>query len=161
VSRRPLSLRSAAACTLPSPAVAQGNDDDFTPLSSRIRRDRQFRPSCPIAGANDTSAVSAGPQRAMLNQFSRCVFNHSNGRFARAAANDPTTVSSISSRSASITDRAAAGLRFHGLPGAGRQHQWHRGAAAVQCRGLRQWLIPEAIFRRRYKDARAGLSRAS
>jgi hypothetical protein len=144
-------LALAAACTLPSPAVAQGNDDDFTPLSSRIRRDRQFPTELPNRWRNETSAVSRARSRAMLNQFSRCVFNHSNEDSLELL--QTTDYGFVDFQQIGLdNDRA---LRNYGFmdclsrvantSGTGVQLRFSAG-------GLRQWLIQEAYFDR-YKDA--------
>jgi len=60
------------------PALAQSNDNDFTPLNSRIRRDRQYplEPRTRI----DRSAISEAARarsRNMVDQFARCLWNRS------------------------------------------------------------------------------------
>lgn len=61
------------------PVLAQGNDDDYTPLNSRIRRAREF-PLEPrtfldpqvVSNANRTR------NRNMVDQFARCLWDRSN-----------------------------------------------------------------------------------
>lgn len=61
------------------PVFAQGNDDDFTPLNSRIRRDRQF-PTEPRTYVDPRTISEAGRQRSrnMVDQFARCLWDRSN-----------------------------------------------------------------------------------
>ena len=68
---------AASAMALPAPALSQGNDDDYTPLNSRIKRDRQFPLDLLNRWRNETGSVSRARNRMMLNQFSKCVFNRS------------------------------------------------------------------------------------
>lgn len=61
------------------PALAQGNDDDYTPLNSRIRRDRQY-PLEPRTTIDRRSISEAGRARSrnMVDQFARCIWDRSN-----------------------------------------------------------------------------------
>lgn len=75
---RALILAGAASVTLlPLPAAAQSNDNDSTPLNSRIRRNRQFPTDLAPRWVAESSAVSRTRNRAMLNQFSKCIYNRS------------------------------------------------------------------------------------
>ncbi|GAA0279714.1 hypothetical protein GCM10009127_21050 [Alteraurantiacibacter aestuarii] len=72
---------AAMACAtfvLSAPAAAQSNNDDYTPLNSRIKRDRAF-PLIPPASwtAGRNSEVNRRRGRDMEEQFSRCVFTRS------------------------------------------------------------------------------------
>jgi len=64
---------------MPVPALAQGNDDDFTPLNSRIRRDRQY-PTEPRTRIDRSLISQAGRERSrnMGDQFARCLWDRSN-----------------------------------------------------------------------------------
>lgn len=64
---------------LPQAAFAQSNDNDFTPLNSRIRRERQF-PLEPRSVFNPGQMSSVGRKRSrnMADQFARCLWSRSN-----------------------------------------------------------------------------------
>lgn len=68
-----------APAVLPQEAHAQGNDNDFTPLNSRIRRERQF-PLEPRSVFNPGQLSSVGRERSrnMADQFARCLWSRSN-----------------------------------------------------------------------------------
>ncbi|TIX49989.1 hypothetical protein [Alteraurantiacibacter aquimixticola] len=63
----------------PAPAHAQGNDNDYTPLNSRIRRDRQFptEPRNAFAPARLTEVTRSRSEK-MDDQFARCLWDRSN-----------------------------------------------------------------------------------
>lgn len=67
----------AALALVPVPAAAQSNNDDFTPLGSRIKRDRQFPTDIVDRWRNETSAVSRSRSRMMMSQFTRCLYKRS------------------------------------------------------------------------------------
>ena len=146
-----LSLALAASCALASPASAQGNDDDFTPLNSRIKRDRQFPTELLNRWRSETSAVSRSRSRMMLNQFSRCVFNRS-----RENSHDllQTTDFGFATFEQIGLDNERA-LRVYGFGDCLRRVASTNGTG-VQLRfsagALRQWLIQEAYFYR-YDDS--------
>lgn len=58
---------------------AQSNDNDYTPLNSRIRRDRQF-PTLPPEqiDRNRMSSVSRARSRDMVSQFGKCMWDRGN-----------------------------------------------------------------------------------
>ena len=60
-------------------AYAQSNDNDYTPLNSRIRRERQF-PTEPVAtfAPRQLSEVEGRRSRDMGGQFARCLWTRSN-----------------------------------------------------------------------------------
>ncbi len=68
-----------AGVAMPSAVFAQGNDNDYTPLNSRIRRDRQF-PTEPLHFVDPAQlgAATRDRGRSMEDQFSRCIFERSN-----------------------------------------------------------------------------------
>ena len=79
IRRRLLAVGALAAMLLTGPALSQGNDDDYTPLNSRIRRDRQF-PLEPqtLYEARELSRVERTRSRSMVGQFARCMWSRSN-----------------------------------------------------------------------------------
>lgn len=64
-----------------SPVFAQGNNNDYTPLNSRIRRDRQF-PTSPRQEIDRSrmSAVTRARSRDMVRQFGRCIWDRGNDK---------------------------------------------------------------------------------
>jgi hypothetical protein len=143
-------LALVAACSLGTPAGAQSNNDDYTPLNSRIKRDRQFPTDIVNRWRNETSAVSRARSRAMLGQFSRCIYNRS--RQGSVDLLQKTDYGFVQFEQIGLdNDRA---LRNYGFMdclsrvastnGTGVQLRFSAGA-------LRQWLIQEAYFAR-YED---------
>jgi hypothetical protein len=72
-------LAAASLLVLAVPALGQSNDDDYTPLNSRIKRSRQFptdlRPK--FIPYDKQTSVDRDRGRAMLSQFSKCLYNRS------------------------------------------------------------------------------------
>lgn len=62
-----------------APALAQSNNNDYTPLNSRIRRDRQF-PTEPRTLIDPRTISEAGRARShnMADQFAHCIWDRSN-----------------------------------------------------------------------------------
>ena len=84
--KKGLALILAAAMAVPgvtafAPAIAhaQGNDNDYTPLNSRIRRERQF-PTEPRSTFAPRQLTEVGRQRSrnMADSFARCLWDRSN-----------------------------------------------------------------------------------
>jgi hypothetical protein len=77
--KRLIAALALVAAALPAPAFAQGNDDDYTPLNSRIKRDRQFptEPSRTFA-QRDLTRVERQQSRDMAGQFAYCLYDRSN-----------------------------------------------------------------------------------
>jgi len=143
-------LSLAAACTVAGPVAAQGNDDDFTPLNSRIRRDRQFPTSMINPWGNQTSEVSRKRNREMLNQFSKCIYNRSR----------EDSLDLLQKTDFGFVDFAQIGLdndrasRNFGFGDCLRRVASNHGTSvrlSFSALGLRQWLIQEAYFDR-YDD---------
>jgi hypothetical protein len=140
-------LPLVAACTLASDAAAQGNNNDYTPLNSRIRRERQFPTDLHNPWGDQTTAVSRARNRAMLSQFSRCIYNRS--REASLALLQKTDYGFRDFAQVDLTnDRAVKIYGFHDC--LGRVASTHR--TGVQLRfsagAMRQWLVQEAYFDR-------------
>jgi hypothetical protein len=146
-----LILALAAACTVAGPVAAQGNDDDYTPLNSRIRRDRQFPLALPNRWQTETTAVSRARSRAMLNQFTKCVFNRSHEDSLELLAK--TDYGFAAFEQIGLTNERA--LRTYGFSNC-LERVANTNGTGVQLRfsagGLRQWLLQEAYFDR-YEDA--------
>jgi hypothetical protein len=140
-------LSLAAACALAGPAAAQSNNDDFTPLNSRIKRDRQFPTELHNAWGDQQTAVNRARSRAMLSQFSRCLYNRS--REDSLELLRKTDAGFVNFEQIGLdNDRAA---RNYGFGDCLRRVASSQGTG-VQLRwtafGLRQWLIQEAYFAR-------------
>jgi hypothetical protein len=144
-------LALAAACTLATDVAAQGNNNDYTPLNSRIRRERQFPTSLVNRWADQTNEVSRQRNRAMLAQFSKCVYNRSReGSLALLAQtdygfNDFAQVGVETDRAVRTYGFRDCLSRVASTHGTGVQLRFSAG-------GLRQWLLEEAYFAR-FPDA--------
>lgn len=68
-----------ASVLAPAQAFAQSNDNDYTPLNSRIRRDRQF-PTEPRSTFAPRQLSDASRQRSrnMADSFAGCIWDRSN-----------------------------------------------------------------------------------
>jgi hypothetical protein len=66
---------------LPVPLLAQTNDNDRTPLGTRIKKDRQFPYDPPPLHVPPEKMGKATRDwsRAMLSQFGKCLYNRSKG----------------------------------------------------------------------------------
>ena len=142
-----LILSLAVAATLATDVAAQGNNNDYTPLNSRIRRDRQFPTDLHNPWGDQTNAVSRARNSAMLSQFSRCVYNRS--REGSLALLQKTDYGFSDFAQVDLTnDRAIRVYGFHDC--LGRVASTHR--TGVQLRfsagAMRQWLVQEAYFDR-------------
>ena len=140
-------LPLVAACTLATDVAAQSNNNDYTPLNSRIRRERQFPTDLHNPWGDQTNAVSRNRSRAMLSQFGKCVYNRS--REGSLALLQKTDYGFNAFEQVEMTsDRA---MRVYGFQdclgrvastnGTGVQLRFSAG-------GLRQWLLQEAYFDR-------------
>jgi hypothetical protein len=146
-----LILSIVASCAVAAPAGAQSNNDDYTPLNSRIKRQQQFPTEIINRWRTETNAVSRARSKAMLNQFSKCLYNRSHeGSLALLQKTD-----------LGFRDFAQIGLdgeramRNYGFMDClGRVA--NTNGTGVQLRfsatGMRQWLLQEAYFDR-YEDA--------
>lgn len=129
-------------------AFAQSNDDDYTPLNSRIKRDRQsptqlfyrFDPSTWTMVQKDRS-------KEMLSQFSRCIYRRS--KEGSLELLEKTDLGFVDFSQIGLAhDRA---LRIYGFQDClGRVAS--RQNSGVQMRfntgNLRQWMLREAYFDR-------------
>jgi len=75
-----LALPGPAAITaiVATPAHAQSNDNDYTPLNSRIRRNRQFPTSLINPYRGEVGSATRERSRQMMGRFTRCIYNRSN-----------------------------------------------------------------------------------
>jgi hypothetical protein len=134
-------------------ARAQSNDDDYTPLGSRIKRDRQF--PLDIADrfrADQRSKVDRERSKAMVGQFGACVYKRAGQTLAYDLL-DRTDFGFASFQQIKLdNDRA---LKIYGFSDCLSRVAEANSAGEVQLRftpgALRQWLLEEAYFDR-YKE---------
>jgi hypothetical protein len=145
-----LATLAGASLAFSMPAHAQANDDDFTPLNSRIKRDRQFPTDIVNRWRAETSEVTRKRSRAMMSQFSRCLYNRD--REGSLELLGKTDFGFVNFEQINLeNDRA---FRIYGFQdclsrvaethGTGVQLRWSAS-------GLRLWLVQEAYFAR-YRD---------
>lgn len=145
--RATIAVALAAASLLAADAAAQGNNNDFTPLNSRIRRERQFPVSLHNPWGDQATAVSRKRNREMLNQFSKCVYNHSRqGSLDLLQKTDYgfvdfTQVGMASDRAIRVFGFQDCLSRVANTHGVGVQLRF-------TANGLRQWVLQEAYFDR-------------
>jgi hypothetical protein len=129
------------------PAFAQSNNDDYTPLNSRIKRDRQFPTNLLNRWRNEMSPVSRARSRLMMTQFSKCLYSRSkSGALDLLGKTDYGFVDF-----GQIGLDADRTMRVYGFRDClSRVANTH--SSGVQLRfsagALRQWLLQEAYFDR-------------
>ncbi|HZV58618.1 MAG TPA: hypothetical protein VFF89_13200 [Sphingobium sp.] len=144
-----MQLAAALACVallLPAPVLAQRNDNDFTPLGSRIKRDRQFPLSLPTRFSRDqTNAVNRARSKTMMHQFSNCVYKRSKDDALDLL--DKTDFGFVAFEQIKLsTDRA---LKIYGFSDClSRVASANNSGVALRfnASALRQWLVQEAYF---------------
>jgi hypothetical protein len=132
---------------LAAPTLAQSNDNDNTPLGSRIRHARQF-PFDPPANRvplEKMSKVQKDQSRAMMNLFSKCVYNRS--RTGALELLDKTDFGFADFKQIGLdNDKAAKIYGFHDCLGRVAE----RNETGVEMRynapSLRQWVIQAAYL---------------
>ena len=138
---------AALGLVLCAPVAAQGNDDDYTPLNSRIKRDRQFPTDlAPRFTPGQMSKVNRDRSRAMLGQFSKCLFRRSNEDSLELL--EKTDLGFVNFEQVGLTpDKAARNFGFQDCLG----HVANMNASGVAMRfwagNLRSWLLQEAYFK--------------
>jgi len=146
-----LILALAAACTLATDAAAQGNDNDYTPLNSRIRREQKYPTEVMARWRSELSAVSRERSRAMMTQFSKCMYNRSR----------TGSVELLGKSDYGLNDFAQLGLeRDRAMRNYGFDNCMTRVANThdtgillrFNAGSLRQWVLQEAYFDR-YPDS--------
>lgn len=135
------------ALAFAAPALAQSNNDDRTPLGSRIKRDRQFPTDIVNRWRAQTTAVERARSRQMMSQFTKCVYNRS--RTDALALLQKTDFGFVQFAQIGLDNERA--LRIYGFQdclsrvaethGTGVNLRWSPA-------GLRQWLVQEAYFAR-------------
>ena len=149
--KRAIAALVCVGLALSVPAHAQTNDDDYTPMGSRIKRERQFPLDLPQRYNPDRmNKVNRDRSKAMLNQFSKCLWRRSNEKSLDLLAR--TDLGFVDFKQIGLdSDRA---LRIYGFNDClGRVADTHNTGVQLWFSpgGLRQWLLGEAYFDR-YPD---------
>lgn len=146
--KRLLAALVCAGLALPVPAQAQTNDDDYTPLGSRIKRDRQFPTELPPRFSTaQMTKVNRDRSKAMLNQFSACLYRRSNEDSLALLAK--TDFGFVAFEQIGLTpERAAKLYGFQDCLSRVAFNQNSGVALRFSAGALRQWLVQEAYFAR-------------
>jgi len=149
IGGRLMRLAAAVACLaliVPAPAVAQRNDNDFTPLGSRIKRDRQFPLDLPTHFTrNETNAVNRARSKTMMNQFSSCVYKRS--KTGSLDLLDKTDFGFVDFDQIKLSNDRA--MKVYGFSDClSRVAEANNSGVALRFNAgaLRQWLVQEAYF---------------
>ena len=138
---------AALGLVLCAPVAAQGNDDDFTPLNSRIKRDRQFPTDlAPRFTPGQMSKVNRDRSRAMLGQFSKCLFRRSNEDSLELL--EKTDLGFVNFEQIGMTpDVASRHFGFQDCLNRVARTQNSGVYLRFWAGGLRLWLLQEAYFK--------------
>ena len=138
---------AALGLVLCAPVAAQGNDDDFTPLNSRIKRDRQFPTDlAPRFTPGQMTKVNRDRSRAMLGQFSKCLFRRSNED--SLALLEKTDLGFVNFEQIGMTpDVASRHFGFQDCLNRVARTQNSGVYLRFWAGGLRLWLLQEAYFK--------------
>ncbi len=137
----------AAACTFATEVAAQSNNDDYTPLNSRIRREQKYPLDVMQRWRSDLGPVTRARSRAMMTQFSKCMYNRSH----------EGAVEFLGKSDYGLNDFAQLGLdrdramRTYGFENCmTRVANTHNSGVLLRfsAGSLRQWLLQEAYFDR-------------
>ena len=142
------SIMAGMAVVFATPAYAQSNNDDYTPLNSRIKRDRQFPLDMPNRfDPERMTRVMRDRSKDMLAQLSRCLYNRSNDQ---ALALLETTDFGFADF-AQVDLEPDRALRIYGFSDCLRRVATSHNMS-VQLRftpgALRQWLLQQAYLDR-------------
>ncbi len=128
------------------PIAAQSNNDDYTPLNSRIKRKRQFPLDLPNRfNRMQMTEVMRERSKDMMSQFTACLYRRSNQQALRLL--EQTDMGFTSFQQIGLdTNRA---LRIYGFNDClGRVASIH--SSSVQLRftagALRQWMLQQAYL---------------
>jgi len=146
-----LVLGVVLAITAATPAVSQSNNDDYTPLNSRIKRTRQF--PLDLRSRFDparTTKLMRERSKDMLSQLSGCLYNRSHED--ALALLERTDLGFMDFRQIDLEPNRA--VRIYGFSDCLRRVASSNNSD-VQLRftpgALRQWLLQEAYLDR-YRD---------
>jgi hypothetical protein len=129
------------------PVSAQTNDNDFTPTGARIKRSRQFPLDLPEKRftAEQQTKVNRDRSKAMLNQFSKCLFHRSNEKsFALLARTD---FGFVDFKQIDLDNDKA--MKIYGFSDCLRRvAESHNSGVQLwfSAAALRQWLLEQAYF---------------
>jgi hypothetical protein len=144
--KRALLALACMALVLPAAVHAQSNDDDYTPLNSRIKRDRQFPTDLMYRfDPSKWTGVQKDRSKQMSNQFANCLWRRSHEHSLAFLAQ--TDMGFVDFPQIGQTNEKAARVfgimdclgRVADSADSGVQMRW---TAA----GIRQWLLQEAYF---------------
>ena len=138
---------AALGLVLCAPVAAQGNDDDFTPLNSRIKRDRQFPTDlAPRFTSGQMTKVNRDRSRAMLGKFSKCLFRRSNEDSLELL--EKTDLGFVNFEQIGMTpDVASRHFGFQDCLNRVARTQNSGVYLRFWAGGLRLWLLQEAYFK--------------
>lgn len=140
-------LLAALSLVVPDIAAAQGNDDDYTPLNSRIRRAQKYPTELAMRWRNDLGAASRSRSRAMMTQFSKCMYDRSHEDAIQLLAKSDYGLNDFAQLGVE-RDRA---MRTYGFDNCMRRVA-NTNSTGVVLRfspgALRQWVLQEAYFDR-------------
>ena len=138
---------AALGLVLCAPVAAQGNDDDYTPLNSRIKRDRQFPTDlAPRFTPGQMTKVNRDRSRAMLGQFSKCLFRRSNEDSLELL--EKTDLGFVNFEQIGMTpDVASRHFGFQDCLNRVARTQNSGVYLRFWAGGLRLWLLQEAYFK--------------
>ena len=146
-----LLLSLALTIAVTEPIAAQSNNNDYTPLNSRIRRERQFPLDLPNRFDPDRmTRLMRERSTVLLSQLTACLYNRSNEQ--SLALLERTDMGFVSFQQIGLEgDRA---VRIYGFSDCLRRVA-NSNNSGVQLRftpgALRQWLLEEAYVDR-YPD---------
>jgi hypothetical protein len=151
--RKPLASALTVLCLvalgLPAPSAAQSNDNDNTPLNSRIRRDRQFplEPPPHFVPAEKMGKVERDWTRSMVNQLGKCLYRRSESD--SLALLDKTDFGFVNFNQIGMDgDKALKIYGFHDCMGRVATSNNTSVALHFYPQNLRQWLIQAAYMDR-------------
>ena len=139
------------AATVAEQIAAQSNNNDYTPLNSRIRRERQFPLDLPNRfDPERMTRLMRERSKVMLSQLTACLYNRSNEQ--SLALLERTDMGFVSFEQIGLEDDRA--VRVYGFSDCLRRVA-NSNSSSVQLRfnpgALRRWLLEEAYVDR-YPD---------
>lgn len=132
---------------VPAPVKAQSNDNDYTPLNSRIRRNRQFPTSLMNPYRGEIGSATRERSREMMGRFTRCIYDRSNKNALEFLATTDFGIQSFqqldleNERASRIYGFQDCLRRVANSFGTGVQLSW-------TAFGLRRWFVEQAYLDR-------------
>ncbi|MGZ5860837.1 MAG: hypothetical protein ACXWI5_08420 [Croceibacterium sp.] len=142
-----IALFCLVALVLPAPALSQANDNDYTPLNSRIRHDRQFplEPPPNFVPEEKMGKVERDWTHSMMNQLSKCIYNRS--KEGALGLLDKTDIGFVDFKQIGMDGQKA--MRIYGFDDClGRVATSNGTGVAIRfyASNLRQWMIQAAYM---------------